>query len=282
MEPMRYDELRGAGVSRRAIDRAVASGALDRVWRGVYGSADDRLEQLSALLKRLPADAAFGLHTAAELHGFGTGRRRDIHVMVPAGRPHPRIRGVRAHEAVLPLAPPTVVLGLPCTPALRTAVDLARSVRRMDALPILDAALRVTGFPPDALHGEVARHAGLRGIRQARELATLADARSECRQESQLRLVVIDGGLPAPEPQVPVYDRAGFGVYRLDLAYRAARVGLEYDGQSHLDRVRLRADRARMNWLEAHAWRMRYFTDQDLYGSPALIVATVRATLAPR
>jgi hypothetical protein len=149
----------------------------------------------------------------------------------------------------------------------------------MNALPILDAALRISGQPTDALTCEAKRHAGLPGIRQARELAQIADGRAECRQESQLRLVVIDGGLPAPEPQVTVYDDEGIAAYRLDLAYRAQQVGLEYDGRSHLDRRRLRADRVRMNWLAVRRWRMRHFTDRDLYGQPELIVATVRDAL---
>jgi len=90
--------------------------------------------------------------------------------------------------------------------------------------------------------------------------------------------VLIDAGLPAPEPQVWVLDRGGRPAYRLDLAYRSRRVGIEYNGRSHLDR--LGPDRARMNWLDARGWTMRYFTAHDLYRTPDLLVATVRAALA--
>lgn len=127
---------------------------------------------------------------------------------------------------------------------------------------------------------EVAAHNALRGVRQARQLIPLADGRAECRQESQLRLILIDGGLPPPEPQLWVADRNGIPLYRLDLGYRERRIGIEYDGLSHLDRDRLRYDRERVSWLDAAGWRMRYFTDLDLYRRPQHIKATIRAALS--
>src|SRR5699024_10208381 len=99
-------------------------------------------------------------------------------------------------------------------------VDLARVLRRMDALPLLDLSLRAGACSRDELLAEDALHARLRGVRQARRLTELADPRAECRQESQLRLLLIDGGLPAPEPQLWVPDQDGVHIYRLDLGYR--------------------------------------------------------------
>jgi very-short-patch-repair endonuclease len=67
--------------------------------------------------------------------------------------------------------------------------------------------------------------------------------------------------------------------FRLDLGYLEARVGLEYDGESHVDRRRLRMDRQRHNWLVGRGWRMRYFTADDLYRRPAHVLQVVRAAL---
>ncbi|MBX7269017.1 hypothetical protein KIF24_25320 [Micromonospora sp. Llam7] len=77
----------------------------------------------------------------------------------------------------------------------------------MDALPVLDLCLRVGACHVDELRAEVSDHRALRGFRQARRLADLADPRSECRQESQLRLLLVDAGLLVPEPQFWVCDR---------------------------------------------------------------------------
>jgi len=235
-----------------------------------------------ALLARLPPGTVLGYDTAAAMFGFGrpAGPDEPIHVIVPATAAKPRIRGVVCHEAVLPVEEPIVLAGVPCAPAARCAVDLARRATRFGAIALLDTALRSQTCTPASLAEEVIKHDGLRGVRHVRELIPVADPRPECHQESHLRLVIIDAGLPAPEPQVWVLDGTGRQAYRIDLAYRERRVGLEYDGRSHLTFDRLNADRSRMNWLSARRWAMRYFTARDLYQTPALIVAEVRALLS--
>jgi very-short-patch-repair endonuclease len=279
MRAWRYEELRAAGHSRRQIRTAVSRNEVTRLYRNLYVPASTTLvDRLCALRRLLPAHACFALNTAAELHGFGVLQSEAVHVMVPAGSAVPDIRGVASHQSRLPLAP-VELFGLPCLPAARCAVDLARTARRPDALAVLDAALRNGATSRDELAEEVLHHGRLRGIRQARQLVDLADPRAECRQESQLRLVLLDAKLPPPEPQLWVPDDWGDPYFRLDLGWRDQRVGAEYDGASHLDRNRLRHDRDRHNWLETRGWRMRYFTDRDLYRRPSHIVAVIRAAL---
>ncbi|WP_405092517.1 hypothetical protein OG767_06020 [Micromonospora sp. NBC_01392] len=252
---------------------------LIRVRRGVYAPTpcDDEGE-LRALLLRLPGGAMLAMHTAARRHGFGVLRESAVHVQLPPSVAKPRLPGLVVHHSVLPVRP-VLIGGLPCVPAAQCAVDLARRARRMDALPVLDAALRSGAVTVDDLAAELPLHRALRGIRQARDLVPRADGRSECRQESQLRLLLLDGGLPAPEPQMWIFDQYGIPRFRTDLGYRDRRVGVEYDGLTHLDRDRMRYDRDRINWLDANGWRMRYFTDRDLYRRPSHILTTLRAAL---
>jgi len=280
-ELRRYRDLLADGVTRRRMDGLLHDGGIMRASRGVYGfggvATDDLLR---ALFLRLPPGTLLGFQSAAVRYGFDVLPPTAVHVIVPAGTVRPRIRGVRVHEAIIPVDGCTLVDGVPCVPAARCAVDLARTLRRLDALPLLDSALRAQACTPDELAAEVVRHRGLKGVRQARELIPYADPRPECRQESQLRLVVLDAGLPVPEPQLWVRDEYGNLLYRLDLGYRQQRVGLEYDGKSHAEQRRLSSDRERMNWLARHGWTMRYFTDRDLYQRPSYIVSEVRAALA--
>ncbi|MBQ1044667.1 DUF559 domain-containing protein [Micromonospora sp. C32] len=254
---------------------------LIRVRRGVYASApcDDEGE-LRALLLCLPDGAMLAMQSAARRHGFGVLRESAVHVQLPPEVAKPRLPGLVVHHSVLPVRP-VVVGGLLCVPAAQCAIDLARGVRRMDALPVLDAALRSGAVDVDDLAAELPLHRALRGVRQARDLVPRADGRAECRQESQLRLLLLDDGLPAPEPQMWVHDRYGIPRFRIDLGYRERRVGVEYDGLSHLDREHMRYDRDRINWLDANGWRMRYFTDRDLYRRPSHILTTLRAALTP-
>lgn len=283
MDAMRHVDLRAEGWSRGQVERAVSSKRLRRVARGVLvdGSREPtRVELLRALFLVLPPAAVLGFQTAATLYGFGVVPDTRAHVVVPAGTPAPDIRGVATHRVVVPVGDPVTVAGLPCVPPDRCAIDLARTCRRLDAIAVLDAALRSGCCTAESLRQELVFHDGLRGVRQARELTLLADPRAECRQESQLRLVLVDGRLAVPQLQIWVPDDWGTPRYRLDLGYEEVKVAAEYDGGSHLDRRRMRADRERHNWLAARGWNLRYFTDVDLYRRPARIIATMREALA--
>lgn len=199
--------------------------------------------------------------------GFGVIATDSIHAVVPQATRYPQRRGIVAHQSVLPMQT-TRILGAPCLPAARCAIDLAKTLSRRDALPVLDAALFAEACDHNELLTELKLHDGLRGVRQARELVPLADPRAQCKQESQLRLIICDAGLVGFEPQLPVFDKEGHCRYYLDLGNPHTKVAAEYDGSSHLDRARLQSDRSRHNWLETHGWHLRYFTARDLYTTP--------------
>lgn len=267
-----------AGVSRTALCWRTDKGRLVRVFRGGYveSEAPDLLDRVRAVLRVCPPGAAVGFHTAAALLGFGVVEDEDIHIVVPAGSTMPRRRGIRVHEAALPLRAVTWST-VPCTRPARTAIDLVRTLAdRPTGLAVLDAVLFSRACTAADLAAEVARHECLPGVRRARELVPAADGRAECRQESHLRLILRDAGLLGFVPQHAVLDPRHPGRhprYRLDLADRALGVGVEYDGRSHLDGVS--ADRRRHNWLDRHGWTMCYFTWDYLYRTPHEIVPTV-------
>lgn len=268
--PHSTDEMLTSGLTRHGLHWRSTRGRIRRPHRGLYLTGEpDLLDLARAALSVCPPGTVLGYHTAAALLGFGIMPARKVHVIVGPDMVVPQRRGIIAHQSVLPIEP-AEALGLPCTPAARCAVDLARGLRRTDALPVLDAALHARACDLDDLLGEVKLHDGLRGVRQARELVPLADPRPQCRQESQLRLILHDGGLPGFVPQWPVRDDDGVVRYYLDLANPRTRVAAEYDGASHLER--LRNDRERHNWLDERGWRMRYLTAWDLYDRPNTIV----------
>ncbi|HEX6968039.1 MAG TPA: DUF559 domain-containing protein [Micromonosporaceae bacterium] len=271
-----------AATGWQTVRTRVEHGELRRVRRGVYTDRTeiDDEDALQALFLCLPPEAMLARQSAARRYGLDIPGDGAVHIHLPPTVARPRLPGLVVHHGALPVGEPTLVRGVPCVPPVRCAIDLARTLRRFDALPVLDAMVGAGLATSEELYVEACRHAGLKGVRQARELALLADGRAECRQESQLRLVLLDGGLPPPEPQIWVRDRHGVLRYRIDLGYRERRIGVEYDGVTHLDRARFRRDRERMNWLAAEGWTMRYFTDRDLYHRPDYVVAAVRAALA--
>jgi len=161
--------------------------------------------------------------------------------------------------------------------AARTAIDLARTARRPDALAVLDAALRTGCVSPRSLDDQLGR-GPLRGIRAARELVALADGRAESPMESRSRLRCLDGGLPRPELQVEV--RSGDRCYRIDLGWREQKVGLEYDSLAfHGGHASLRYDRERHNWLTAQGWTMIYATARQILSAPDELIAQLAHAL---
>lgn len=216
------------------------------------------------------------------LYGFGVLPTGGVHVTVPAGSAVPQRRGIRAHQSMLAFDQVTDVFGLPCLPAARCAIDLARGQPRPDGLAVLDAALRVGACTAQALADEIGRHGRLRGVRRARELVPLANPLAECRQETHLRLLLHDAHLPPPRPQLAVVDDCGVERHRIDLGYEESRIGLEYDDSLPRTRVRLQRDRARQSWLATKGWRLHVITDTDLYQQPERLVGTVRCALAAR
>lgn len=276
-----YRDIVAANISRERLRTAVDREVVARLSRGVYTSGDRRPAKLHALFVRLPEGVVLGYESAARVYGFGGPGPIDdpVHVIVPAGTVRPRILGVACHEAALPVTAPILIDGIPCAPPARCAIDLARRGSRRDGIAVLDASLRSGTCTADDLADELLLHDGLRGVCRVRELVPLADGRAECVQESHLRLLLVDAGLQSPEPQVWVHDGTGRPAYRIDLAYRDRRIGLEYDGRSHLAPDRLAADRSRMNWLSNRGWTMRHFTATDLYQYPTVTVAEVRTLL---
>jgi len=109
---------------------------------------------------------------------------------------------------------------------------------------------------------------------QLRQLIALASALSESPGESLTRLALIDAGLPEPELQHWVMVR-GVPTYRLDLAYPAHRVAIEYDGQAFHDSPEQGArDQARRRWLRDNGWTVIVVRREDLMSSAAQLWIT--------
>ncbi|MEV0609723.1 type IV toxin-antitoxin system AbiEi family antitoxin domain-containing protein [Polymorphospora rubra] len=208
MTTWRYAELLARGLSPNQIRDRVRTGALHRVTRGTYvsGGQPSFVDRLHAVRQVLPPDTVFGFHTAARLYGFGVVPTGRIHVISPTGRPVPQISGVVGHQAVLPLLP-VEVAGLPCAAPERVIVDLARICSRIDALAVVDAALRARASTPSALAGELALHDGLRGVRQARE------DRPGMRLRLAVRVQEVGDCAPVPNAAVDIWHCDAGGLY---------------------------------------------------------------------
>ena len=98
--------------------------------------------------------------------------------------------------------------------------------------------------------------------------------------ETRLRLILVSGGLPAPEVQYPVLDDVRRRAVWLDLAYPAQRIGIEYEGADHTRPERVLLDAGRYTRLTDAGWRIYRFTKYQVYAEPDEIVATIGRALA--
>ena len=100
--------------------------------------------------------------------------------------------------------------------------------------------------------------------------------------ETRLRLLLHDGGAPAPVPQYEVRDAGGRFLARVDLAYPQWRIALEYEGDHHRERAQFRRDIARVNALRQAGWLVLRFTADDVLRHPDRVVRHVLAAIRER
>ncbi|MHA7665483.1 hypothetical protein [Mycolicibacterium sp. HS_4_1] len=264
--------------SRLSFNADLRTGVLQRIWQGIYcrGEPDDwiRLRGLDLAAGTL---VPVCLGTAAALYGFDTENPKDLHVLNPSRHQLRNADGLIVHRRHG--APMAEVSGRPATAAAWTAIEVARSLRRPRALATLDAALRSRCCDRVELSRAMTKQAGRRGIVAVRELLPLADPRAESPMESEARLIMLDGGLPAPELQFEILDGRG-QLRRLDFAWPQYRVAAEYDGMDwHSGPEAMLSDRYRTSALMDIRWTVVPIVYDDVRRRPDELVSRIDAQI---
>jgi hypothetical protein len=170
-------------------------------------------------------------------------------------RPQP---GLVVRQELLAPDEVTTVSGIPAVVRARAAFDLGRHLGRGESIARLDALMRNCVFSAEDVLALAERYPGARGLRQLVGVLPLVDGGAASPQETRLRLLYLDAGLPRPATQVPVFDGRR-AVRIVDLGWERFRVGSEYDGDVHrTDRrayvkdLRLRARVENLGWAVDH------------------------------
>ena len=238
---------------------------------------DSPLLRIASVARRLPAGGAFSGLTAAWLHGLDVDPCNPIEVTIPEGCGVSARVGMTVLRERLAAGEVVERHGWPVTAPVRTVTDLGRRLSLVEAVVVADLALHAGLVNLQSLGEFVSVHPGIRGIAQLRKVVDLAEPAAESPMETRLRLVLVLGGLPRPEAQVPLHDAKGRFLGRPDLLYRKERLILEYDGGIHRDQ--LVDDNRRQNKLLAEGYSMRRFTGSDVYNTPQLVVLQVKVAL---
>lgn len=292
--------VRAGDLGPARLREAVLDGRLVRVLRGYYtqppaaGAPWERdrhllLARAAAVHRHRGGEHWFSHETAALLWGCATVQVPVVVDVTGVLNPHVRrgtVDGVRTRWTADAAARADVTgeLDLPASSLARTVVDCAATLRAEHGLVVADSALRA-GLDPDAVAAVLARSAGRRGIRRARDVLALADGRAESPGESLLRWLLLDAGLPAPELQVAVSTRLGWRW--VDLGWPEARLALEFDGAVKYAGGRavsaeaVVAEKRRQDALEEEEWRVLRIVWADLR-DPVMLTARIRRVLADR
>lgn len=122
---------------------------------------------------------------------------------------------------------------------------------------------------------------GARGIRHLREALGLVDGGAESPQETRLRLLLVQSGIPRPVTQIPVRDDRGRVVRRIDMGWPEWMVGAEYDGEQHFtDPDAYAADIERLEFLAGRGWTIVRVSSRQLRWQRPEVVVRVRRALA--
>jgi hypothetical protein len=279
--PFTREQAIAAGVSVKQL----RSQRFRRIFRGVYADAAlaDTLElRCQALMLLLPSDAVFSHFTAAQLYGLPA-ECGAIHVSAssPTTRPGPRM-GLQFHESV-PRAHRRKHCGLALTTPERTFVDLASLMSFVELVALGDALLRRRLASIESLRDAVATAARRRGVCGARQALPFLRDGVDSPMETRLRLLLVSAGLPCPEVNVDIFDEHGHWFSRPDLVYRASRLAMEYEGDTHrTDKRQWRADMTRHEVLHDLGWTVLRFHADDILVRPKRTVERVRYWLNAR
>jgi len=273
--PFTKAEVFDLGIRNRGWRSLVSEDLVREVYPGYFVDAalPDTVQLRLAIASRiLTPDLVVARRTAAWLHGLdlldhrGFPRTPPLEVVTRRQQLRSKSPLLTTHVADDLLSADVMeVDGLLVTTPMRTAADLARFAPRADALVSLDAFLHDGRVSPEAFRKSLIRWRRRRGIRQAYEIADLADGRSQSGGESRLRLRVIDMGLPPPQLQVPVYDLFGEVRFWLDLGWRNWMLALEYDGEEFHGPEQEAHDKRRRTWIEQRGWIVKAFRKEHIF-----------------
>jgi hypothetical protein len=225
-----------------------------------------RQSAMVACLAGPPGTVASHL-TAAALHGLCAPPLLP-HVTVPITS-SARLPVAKVHRSRLASVDVIRVDGIPCTTPGRCLVECAALIPAERLRDLVDDAIDRRLVSVDGIEAAIGRSGlapGRRGISTLRGLLEAWSGGIQPGSPAEVRMLrrVHEWGCPAPEVQFVVRDRQGRFVARLDLAWPASRVALEYDGRRHHGPRSFDHDERRHAALVALGWRVRHVEKSDL------------------
>jgi hypothetical protein len=279
-------QMRTLGWSEKAIDHAVATSRLYRVFRGVYalgGSRVARRGRLRAATLACGAGTVISHRSAAALLGLLNEGPVVIDVIAPGdgGR---RIECIHPHRVRPPHRDEVgTVAGIPCTSPARTLVDLAGTVGDWTLRSCFERAAQKKHLDIPAIEASI--DPGRRGNRSLRVLIAewrgAAPIAKEGRLKSPLEakiLPLLAQPIPAPRLNAPV--EIAEGRIEVDFLWPDHRFVLEADSRDfHATPIVFERDRWRDRELLRAGYTSLRVTHLQVKTEATAIAETIAARL---
>jgi very-short-patch-repair endonuclease len=264
------DQLVAAGVSTSAIRRALRSGGLHRVHRGVHSAvAPGLLTEEGHLVAALLAAGEGAILS----HGTAAWRWRIIpalpSVITLAVPRHRAVDGVQLHISGRLRAEDTTTNGrFPTTTVPRTLLDLAARYDRRALLRALAEAEFHHDLRPADIERTLRRgHPGSANLRAALRRHAPGHGEAKSQLERRFRRLLIRRRIELPQRNAPV------GPWTVDCLWPEQRVVVELDGAQHDRPHQADVDRDRDLWLRAHGYTVRRYGDRQIDERPDDVIA---------
>ncbi|MGQ0632387.1 MAG: DUF559 domain-containing protein [Sporichthyaceae bacterium] len=262
----RRPQLRMLGVGDSALRTALTHGRIVRLRRGGYAVP----HAPAPLVGAIELGGVVSHASAASLHGFDLWQPPStLEVTVPRNT-HRTSTSARIHRANL--APRDREPCRAVTSVDRTLIDCARTMPLLDAVVLLDSAVRGR-FCTMAFLLDAAATATGPGSAALRRAAAHVDELAGSPLESALRLLLgLLGAQVRTQVSIPAVGTVDFVLDRW--------LVIEADGfEFHCNRAAYRNDRRRANALAARGQTLLRFTWEDIRLRPIWVLAQVEAVL---
>lgn len=283
----------GVGRARRDADD------LDRPFYGVRATV--RPEEFRTLtesyLPRMRKDHRYAGRTAVRLWGipfpiaWSSGEPLDV--AVPPDAAPPRTHRVKGRRLAESRACTWTLRGVPIIDPVAALFSCAAELTVDQMIVAIDALLTTASNYPGlgpgrpmttraALEERMQTWGRFPGSAVVRAAVPLARQRVESPKETETRLLIVRAGLPEPSVQFEVRDGGCF-IARVDLAYPALKIAIEYEGDGHrTSKDQWRRDIRRQRDLEDRGWIVIRLTELDLAKDGIALLARIRRAIAAR
>jgi very-short-patch-repair endonuclease len=263
-------QLERAGFDRRAIDRALRSGRLHLIRKGVYSTQAPELTTEDALLIAALLAAGDG---AVLSHGTAAWRWQiipapptTIELAVPRDRTPPP--GLTLHRSHFRPGDLFLDARFPRTSVPRTLLDLAARYEQRALLKALAEAEFHHDTRPADIHATLRRgHPGSANLRAALKAHAPGHGQARSHLERRFRTLLIKHRIELPLRNHPL------GPFTIDCLWPHHRIAVELDGRQHTRPHQADHDDDRDLWLRRHSYVTRRYGKRQLDEQPDNVIA---------